>query len=58
MVKTIALVALMVVGIGLTLGNYWITFGLWPRSWTSFVLFALAGMIVSTCMYAVMKSDD
>jgi hypothetical protein len=56
--QAIALVALLVIGIGLMLGNYWFTFGLWPRSWTAFVLFACATMIVSGLMQAVMKSKD
>jgi len=58
MVQTIALLALLIIAIGITLGNYWFTYGLWPQSWTSFVLFAIAGLIVSSAIQHVMKSDD
>lgn len=56
--QAIALVSLIVISFGVTLGNYWYTFGLWPKSWTSFVLFAIAQLIVSIAMAAAMKSED
>ena len=55
MTKMIAILALVVIAIGLQFGNYWFTFGLWPKSWTSFVLFGLASMILSSALQAVMK---
>jgi len=58
MVRTVALVALMVISVGLSLGNYWWTFGLWPRSWGSFLGFALAFLIVHTLLDLVRKSGD
>ncbi len=58
MTQAIALLALTVLAIGLMLGNYWFTFGLWPQSWTSFVLFAAASLVVSGLMQAVVRSED
>lgn len=58
MTKAIATIALVVISIGLGLGNYWWTFGLWPKSWLSFLLFGFASVLVSTALSAVMKSDD
>ena len=57
MTKTIALFALRTIAIGLMLGNYWFTFGLWPKSWTAFVLFAVASLLVSSGIQAVMKDE-
>jgi hypothetical protein len=53
--KLIALLALIVIAIGCTFGNYWYTFGLWPKSWTAFVLFGLAQMIITAAITAVSK---
>lgn len=58
MTRVIALVALSVIAIALTFGNYWWTFGLWPKSWTSFVLFAVANTIVASAMSAILESKD
>ena len=32
MTKAIALLSLLAIQIMLTMGNYWFTFGLWPKS--------------------------
>jgi len=56
MTQLIAMLALIVISIGLTFGNYWFTFGLWPKSWLSFIAFGLASMILGAAMSAVMKS--
>jgi hypothetical protein len=58
MTKTIAILALLVISIGLVWGNYWFTFGLWPRSWTAFALFGFAQLVVTALMQAVTKSKD
>lgn len=39
MTKFIAVLMLTVVSVFCSLGNYWFTFGLWPRSWGAFFLF-------------------
>lgn len=41
MEKFVANIALIVAGISVTLGNFWFTYGIWPRSWKSFVTFGL-----------------
>jgi hypothetical protein len=56
--QAIALLSLTAISIGLMFGNYWFTFGLWPKSWTAFALFGIASMIVSWAITAVMKSND
>ena len=58
MTKFIAILALVVISIGIMLGNYWWTFGLWPQSWRAFTLFAIANVVVSTALSAVLKSDE
>jgi hypothetical protein len=58
MTKIIAVIALVIISVGLQLGNYWWTFGLWPRSWVSFSLFALASVAVSTAFTVILKDDD
>ncbi|MGE3341463.1 MAG: hypothetical protein AB7J46_06240 [Candidatus Altimarinota bacterium] len=44
MTKTIAKFALLVLGLLVSLGNYWFTFGLWPKNWWSFFGFALCSV--------------
>ncbi len=58
MTKAIATVALLVIQIGLVFGNYWYTFGLWPRSWVSFVGFAICIITVSRLNELVQKSPQ
>lgn len=52
MSKTIAGVALIAIQCGLTLGNYYFTFGLWPRSWGSFALFIILNAVNLTLIQA------
>jgi hypothetical protein len=44
--KVIALMGLVAIQVALSLANYWFTFGLWPRSWASFVFYGLASVVV------------
>jgi uncharacterized membrane protein len=53
MTKGIAKLALAAISIGLMLGNYWFTFGLWPRSWSAFMFFAVAIIGVSLLNIAI-----
>ena len=46
MAKFLALSFLICAGIGVSLGNYWFTYGLWPKSWVSFVGWGLAGILL------------
>lgn len=56
MAKGIAYIALMVIQIGLMLGNYWFTFGLWPVSWGAFTFFSVATLLVAFAHLAL-KED-
>ncbi len=53
--RTIAVVALAALAIGTMLGNYWFTFGLWPRSWGSFLFFAATQLVLSGLMDIVRR---
>lgn len=55
MSKFIANVALIVAGLAVALGNYWYTFGIWPRSWWAFFGFGLAMIVLMLVRQAVEK---
>lgn len=44
---------LIVMSVLTTLGNYWFTFGIWPRSWSWFIFFALCQLIITALLAAV-----
>jgi len=46
MAKTIALMACLAASITLTLGNFYHTYGIWPKSWWAFFGFAVAQVVV------------
>lgn len=58
MTKAIAIFSLVVIQIGCTLGNYWFTFGLWPRSWSWFMVFASGQIFVAWAIRAVTDSKE
>lgn len=47
MTKVIANVAMLVAALALMLGNYWFTFGLWPKSWLAFFGFGMAAIVLA-----------
>lgn len=51
--RFIAKSMLLLAGLGLLLANYWFTFGLWPQSWTSFVLCGLGSFVLLVCHAAL-----
>jgi hypothetical protein len=53
----VANVGLLLAALALTLANYWYTFGLWPRSWKSFVLCGVAGIILMAIREKVWKEQ-
>ena len=55
MTKFIALLALIVCVFAIMLGNFWFTYGIWPKSWASFTLFFLLFTIVHSLIDAVKK---
>lgn len=57
MTKFVAKVGI-IVGFGVcALGNYWFTFGIWPRSWWSFTLFLLASIVLMGMNEAIDKES-
>jgi hypothetical protein len=44
MERLIAILALVAAGFFIVLGNFWFTYGIWPRSWTSFTAFFCLGL--------------
>ncbi len=46
MTKAVAKLGIIVALGFLSLGNFWFTYGVWPRSWWSFALFLLATIVV------------
>lgn len=58
MAKIIALLALIALSLLATLGNYWFTYGIWPRSWWYFAFFALTSTALSGAVSAVLKDEN
>jgi hypothetical protein len=40
------------------LGNFWFTYGIWPRSWMAFVFFGLANITINLVMKTVLKENE
>lgn len=58
MTKFVALVSLIVISAFNSLGNFYFTYGIWPKSWGAFVLFTFTGMLIFAVISAVAKSDE
>lgn len=58
MIQFIAITSLMILLFMAALGNYWFTFGLWPRSWISFFGFMIISMILHAALTKAMKGDE
>lgn len=58
MTQFIAISCLVALSVLCTLGNFWFTYGVWPRSWLAFVLFSLIGLLLMLMMQAVTKGDE
>lgn len=57
MVKLVAVIAVMVAAGFVALGNYWYTFGIWPRSWRAFFGFLVLQIIVTQLFDAIRKGE-
>lgn len=57
MTKFIAILLIFILQLILTLTNYWFTFGLWPKSWTSFFLCGIASILLAGFYLLVSKED-
>lgn len=55
MSKAIASVALVVAVFFNALGNFWYTYGIWPKSWWSFALFTIMGITIQFLFDAIKK---
>ena len=58
MTKAIALLALVSIQILSMLGNIWFTYGLWPRSWASFVVFGIAHLLIVLAIRAINREME
>ncbi len=56
--KFLALVLLLTLITLTTLGNFWFTYGIWPRSWISFFGFFIIGVILYGLMDIARKSEN
>lgn len=57
MTKFIALVAITSLLALSQLGNFWFTYGVWPKSWMSFAVFYFTGLILGVALQAVLKEE-
>lgn len=48
MSKFLANVFLFIAAYATMLGNFWYTYGIWPKSWLAFVLFSGTGILLIT----------
>lgn len=55
MSKFLALIFLITLSGFNSLGNFYFTYGIWPKSWWSFSLFIISGIIISLLINKVLK---
>lgn len=59
MIQVVAILSLVIISFGLSLGNYWFMFGLWPKSWLYFFAFMVANMVTTTLLISkVIKGGE
>lgn len=58
MAKFIAFVLIIILQFICSLGNYWLTFGLWPRSWGWFIFFVACQLVLLSLSTIVSKSKS
>jgi len=51
--KFIAIITIMTLMLFNTLGNFWYTYGIWPRSWAAFAGFWFCGLVLYIAMQIV-----
>lgn len=56
--KMIAVLSLCALAVLCSLGNYWYTFGLWPKSWFAFVGFFAMSSAITAAITAVAKDSQ
>jgi membrane protein implicated in regulation of membrane protease activity len=55
--ELLAALFLMVSATAIMLGNFWFTYGIWPRSWWSFVVFSMLSLILQRVLAEFMKGE-
>lgn len=55
MVAFIAIIGLVVLSFLNTLGNFWFTYGVWPRSWVTFSVFLATTLVLNFAFDRVRK---
>jgi len=55
MIRLIAATSITTLMILSTLGNFWFTYGIWPRSWGSFIGFGFINLVLVSMMAIVRK---
>lgn len=55
--RFIVMVLLLAAEAARGLGNLWFTYGLWPKSWTSFGIFATVGFVL-VVFHVVIAMED
>lgn len=58
MTKIIASLALLTASFAVGLGNFWFTYGIWPKSWTSYAVFWVLSVAVTGLLAAIGKAED
>ena len=51
----IAIIALMSLS---GIGNFWFTYGIWPRSWVAFTIFFFISLVLSLMLQQVYKDKE
>ncbi len=54
-VKLVALFAVLALSFMIQLGNFWFTYGIWPRSWGAFAFFTIASIINYSMLTRITK---
>lgn len=54
--QLIAILSLVALSTLSTLANWWYAFGIWPISWSAFLLFACANLIITGLISFVSKA--
>lgn len=56
--RLVAIFVLIGAMVAASVGNFWFTFGLWPKSWTSMVVFWLLNFAILELLKLVMEVKE
>jgi hypothetical protein len=57
MAKGIAMLCIIALMFLSGLGNFWFTYGIWPKSWVSFTTFSVVAMLLHMLLEVIKKED-